>query len=636
MRRRADRQTAYWAFPGVWAYVVVMVVFGLMSGWADLTPTTFWVLVTAMVVIAAIRTVWTYRFEGLYKSLGPPSWRIIFAATSFAAAGIWGLTTALVLVDLGVEFWSLVGLLISVTFITIASLVYGHDWRWIGGFFAAMAGPPVWVLWGTGGPEATTLLVFTAIYVVYTSIQSHRFYKARWRYLKRGRLVELRADELRRARDAAQAADRTKMRFLAHMSHELRTPLTSIVGLAERLETPELPVAERRRAADSLHAAADLLLSLIDDVLDLARYEDGRVSLHPTAFDLRALVDGVVDLLLPRARQKDLVFGTAVASHLPERFIGDPDRLRQVLINLIGNAIKYTEHGSVRLEVKAAADVDERYGLRFLVRDTGRGIAPEKRAAVFEPFVQTDPSGAHQGVGLGLAISRRIVEQMGGEIDVDEVEGGGSIFHFTIALPLAAPRVDRVSSDRVAGDRVAGDRVSSDRVASSQDDEPDSMVATETATAPNEATAVASSPPAQPIPDGTSVAPILVVEDNDLNRELFVRQLDMLGWRAEAVADGESALDLIASGRSFDLILMDCQMPGIDGYETCRRLRLYEQDKGHAPVPVISVTAYAFPEDQQNAANAGMNDWLTKPFRLQDLGKKVERWMPSPPTAQGM
>ncbi len=418
-------------------------------------------------------------------------------------------------------------------------------------------------------------------------------------------------EALRQARDAAQEASQAKSRFLANMSHEMRTPLNGVLGIAERLLRSDLPPTAKSQV-QMLSTAADALLTLIASVLDFSKIEADKLTLEVSDFSLGEVERQVVGLLDQRATAKGLALRWHRDEAVPERLRGDAGRLRQILINLADNAIKFTEQGDVQIDIaiqnrrdrrdrkdrkdrKDRRDRrDRRVWLRFAVRDTGLGITPEVAENLFQPFFQGDDSTARRfgGTGLGLAICRRLVELMDGEIRLDSVPGEGSTF--TAVLPFQVPGPPL------------------------QDSAP-------------------LSPNADALPALGREHNILVAEDNVINQTLLSLQLEALGVSSRVVANGAEALAAWQEG-DFALILMDCQMPELDGYEAARRIRSSEPP-GQC-IPIVGITASAIQEDLDRCYAAGMNAVLSKPYREDQLREALARWLPklpesAPPSTDG-
>jgi signal transduction histidine kinase len=386
-------------------------------------------------------------------------------------------------------------------------------------------------------------------------------------------------EETRRSLVAAQAASRAKSEFLANVSHEIRTPLNGVVGMAELLLTAELS-AELRDSLDVIKTSAQTLRGLIDNILDLSKIEAGQLSLERLDFDLAETLDQMVRLLTPLARAKGIELQLEIAPGARGRLSGDAVRLRQILLNLVGNGIKFTAAGSVSLRVEPAEAAGHAGAHRFTVQDTGIGIAPEIQARLFEPFTQGDSSiqRRYGGTGLGLAITRRLIELMGGEIDFASTPGEGSTFRFVLPFDRAAR-------------------------------EPGGPAPAAVLPTPQEALRARFR--------------ILLADDNEINRLVAARQLEVLGYRFEVVNDGLEAVNALAQ-EPFDAVLMDCRMPVMDGYEATRRLRL---EAHGSKLPIIAVTASALKEDVDRCLAAGMSDYLAKPFQLADLAAVLDRWL---------
>ena len=393
-------------------------------------------------------------------------------------------------------------------------------------------------------------------------------------------LIELNG-AYRRARDEAVEASSMKSAFLRNVSHEIRTPMNGVMGMTELLLQTPLD-DEQRNYAEQVEQSGEHMLGIINDILDISQIETGRVELEATQFDLYETVERACVPAGLEAQAKGVKLEVNVDPRAPRQVLGDGARVRQVIMNLVGNAVKFTSKGSVTVRVAERTEPGVN-GVRFEVVDTGIGIDPTIIERMFEPFVQADGSTTRQygGNGLGLSIAKELVELMGGIIGGESEPGRGSAFWFEVPLQKVATTSGHTAREHAV----------------MRDERP--------------------ADPSAPI--------VLVVEDSPVNRLVAVRVLERCGYRVHVVNDGREALDALST-QVYDVVLMDCQMPEVDGYEATRELRLREQG-GKRHTPVIAMTAHAMTGDRERCLEAGMDDYLAKPVRSQALVEVLERWI---------
>jgi PAS domain S-box-containing protein len=376
------------------------------------------------------------------------------------------------------------------------------------------------------------------------------------------------------AKEAAEAASVAKSEFLANMSHEIRTPMNGILGMIELVRDSAPP--ELRDQMEVVYASANSLLTIINDILDFSKIEARRLDLEYVSVSLRELVDNAVKLLATSANEKSLELVCFIDPRIPERVLCDPTRLRQILVNLIGNAVKFTHQGGIQVQCSLMARDEVSVTLEFCVTDSGIGIHPGKLASIFEAFIQADNSYTRRygGTGLGLSIASRLAQLMGSELRVESELGKGSTFRFTLRCTIDGQAAAPQPPERLA----------------------------------------ASVDPLE----------VLLAEDNPVNQKVARSMLERIGHRVTVAQDGAVAAELVRR-RRFDVILMDVQMPVMNGLDAARAIRAHESITGALPVPIIALTANAMKGDRELCIAAGMGDYLAKPLKLADLAAALAR-----------
>ena len=572
---QANRDLGNQGLPGsvfysaIWLLIIVST--PVAQDWAYLS----WTVFVLLTVAGLLRLILGIRFEDLYFR-SPAGWLASYYGAVISQAIVWGGTTAFLLWQYVTDWPAYLSGFSTAGIVAGGTISLSTHLRLQRSYIVIILLPGIIACWLVPHPTAYALGILFLLAIGFLFAIGRKLNRSYWTSLENNRLLTRRAEQLAEAKIKAESADRAKSQFVANISHELRTPLNGVIGTIELLRhntSAEL----QTKYLDVMAKSAQVLLHRISEILDFSKIGAGKLELDAIAMDPVRTAQEATSLMRDAAESKGLVLEVDIADDLPHSVIGDPYRLNQILLNLLSNAIKFTERGRITVTLEQLQRFTDAVILRFTVSDTGIGIPQKAQKRIFESFVQAEGSSTRQygGTGLGLSVSSELVKLMGGDLRVHSQVGVGSRFSFIVTFEI--PREVMTSQPEVND--------------------------TEENDAP---------PPLR--------LNVLLAEDNQMNQFVAQEMLSMLQCKTHCANNGQAAIDQFEKG-GIDVILMDCEMPEMDGFEATKRIRKIESIEQLEPIPIVALTAHVAREDRERTASVGMNGFLSKPFTVDGLYK---------------